>query len=150
MSGGGVRGGRRGGLRGLVRGWLVVLAAEQVVLAVWTGLFPASFYNDVPTVDWTPPYSEHLFRDFGGTTLGIAVVVIAAVIWFERRLVIISQLAYLAFSLPHLIFHAGHLHGDSEALATGLVIAVGLAVLLPLAVIPIAWFALEPPERTVT
>jgi hypothetical protein len=34
----------------------------------------------VPTVDLTPPYSEHLFRDFGGATLGIAVV-----IWLERR-----------------------------------------------------------------
>ena len=138
-----------GGLRKVVRAWLVALAAGQLLLGVWTVLFPASFYNNVPTVDWTPPYSEHLFRDFGGATLGITVVVIAAAIWLERRLVIISQLSYLAFSLPHLIFHAGHLHGDSALLSTLLVVGPGLSVLIPLAMIAISWSALAPAD-TVT
>lgn len=138
-----------GGVRKVVRAWLVVLAAAQVLLGVWTVLFPASFYSNVPTVDWTPPYSEHLFRDFGGASLGIAVVVIAAAIWFERRLVVISQLSYLAFSLPHLIFHVQHLHGDSAFLSTLLVVGVGVAVLMPLAVIAISWSALAPAD-TVT
>ncbi|HEY0688628.1 MAG TPA: hypothetical protein VGD71_06255, partial [Kribbella sp.] len=68
-------------MRAVLRIGLVVLAANELVLGFWTALFPESFYNDVPTVDLTPPYSEHLFRDFGGATLGIAVVLIAAVIW---------------------------------------------------------------------
>ncbi|WP_132300310.1 hypothetical protein [Kribbella sp. VKM Ac-2568] len=135
-------------MRGLVRAGLIVLAAIQVVLGVWTLLFPASFYNDVPTVDWTPPYSEHLFRDFGGATLGLAVVVIAAAIWLERRLVIVALLAYLAFSFPHAIFHAEHLEGDSPVLSAGLLIAVVLSVLLPFGVIALAVRAL--PRRTVT
>ena len=135
-------------MRGLVRAGLIVLAAIQVVLGVWTLLFPASFYNDVPTVDWTPPYSEHLFRDFGGATLGLAVVVIAAAIWLERRLVIVALLAYLAFSFPHAIFHAEHLEGDSPVLSAGLLIAVVLSVLLPFGVISLAVRAL--PRRTVT
>ena len=58
----------------LLRPGLALLAAVEVALGLWTLLFPASFYIDVPTVDLTPPFSEHLFRDFGGATLGLAVV----------------------------------------------------------------------------
>jgi hypothetical protein len=125
-------------MRAVLRIGLVVLAANELVLGFWTALFPESFYNDVPTVDLTPPYSEHLFRDFGGATLGIAVVLIAAVIWLDRRLVIVSLIAYLAFSAPHLAFHAGHLHGMSQLMGTVLIITLALSVLLPLALIGIA------------
>ncbi len=67
------------------------------MLVLWTLLFPESFYADVPTVDLTPPFSEHLFRDFGGTTVGLAVVLTAAAIWLERRLAGVALLAYLSF-----------------------------------------------------
>ena len=95
----------------LLRPGLALLAAVEVALGLWTLLFPASFYADVPTVDATPPFSEHLFRDFGGATLGLAVVLTAAAVWPERRLVVTALLAYLAFSAPHLVFHLGHLPG---------------------------------------
>jgi hypothetical protein len=130
------RSGERG--RGLwkgVRGGLIVLAVIQVVVGTWTLFFPASFYNDVPTVDWTPPYSEHLFRDFGSTTLGIGIVLVAAAIWMERRLVVTALLAYLAYSLPHLVFHAEHLEGGSPTLSALLLSFVILSVLLPAALI---------------
>jgi hypothetical protein len=39
----------------------------------------------VATVELTPSYSEHAFRDFDGASLGIAVVVITAAICLERR-----------------------------------------------------------------
>ncbi|KRE31219.1 hypothetical protein [Agromyces sp. Soil535] len=117
---------------------LSVLALIELVLGVWTLCFPESFYRDVPTVSLTPPYSEHLFRDFGGATLGVAIVLAAAAVWPETRLVIIALLAYLAFSVPHLVFHLGHLQAATAAeaalLTTGL---VGLVV-LPLALIVVA------------
>jgi hypothetical protein len=125
-------------MRTLLRVGLVVLAANELALGFWTATFPESFYNNVPTVDLTPPYSEHLFRDFGGATLGIAVVLIAAAIWLERRLVIVSLIAYLAFSAPHLAFHAGHLQGMSQLIGTVLIITLALSVLLPLALIGVA------------
>ncbi|WP_222266383.1 hypothetical protein [Modestobacter marinus] len=68
----------------LLRAGLALLAAVQIVLGLWTLSSPASFYADVPTVDLTPPFSEHLFRDFGGATLGLAVVLTAAAVWTER------------------------------------------------------------------
>ena len=124
--------------RGVLRVGLVALAVIQLVVGFWTLVFPASFYHDVPTVDWTPPYSEHLFRDFGSTTLGIGIVVAAAAYWLERRLVFVALAAYLAYSVPHLIFHAEHLEGDSPVLSTLLLIFTLLSVLLPLALLPVA------------
>jgi hypothetical protein len=116
----------------------VLLAAVEVGLGVWTLLFPASFYADVPTVDATPPFSEHLFRDFGGATLGLAVVLAAAAGWPERRLIVVALLAYLAFSGPHLFFHLGRLHGLGGPGATVLVVVLTGSVVLPLALLVVA------------
>ena len=98
-------------MRTVLRSGLAVLAAAELVLGAWTLFLPASFYADVPTVDLTPPYSEHLFRDFGGATLGLALALAAAAVWLDKRLVVVALLAYLAFSLPHLVFHLDHLSG---------------------------------------
>jgi hypothetical protein len=37
-----------------------------------------------------PAFSEHLMRDFGGATLGLALVLGAAGIWLERRLAVVA------------------------------------------------------------
>jgi hypothetical protein len=131
----------------LLRPGLTLLAAVEIVLGLWTLLFPASFYSDVPTVDLTPPFSEHLFRDFGGATLGLAVVLIAAAVWTERRLVVVALLAYLAFSAPHLVFHLGHLDGAGASAATALVVVLAASVMLPLALLVVA---LRRPSALVT
>ncbi|MBT2497891.1 hypothetical protein J7E25_02160 [Agromyces sp. ISL-38] len=117
---------------------LAVLALIELMLGVWTSLFPESFYRDVPTVNLTPPYSEHLFRDFGGATLGLAIVLGAAAIWPTTRLVVIALLAYLAFSAPHFVFHLGHLHGATAVEASLLTVALAATVILPFALIGVA------------
>ena len=66
--------------RTVVRAGLALLALVELALGTWMLLFPESFYRDVPTVDLTPPFSEHLFRDFGGATLGLALVLAAAAV----------------------------------------------------------------------
>ena len=116
-----------------------MLALIELVLGFWTLVFPESFYRDVPTVDLTPPYSEHLFRDFGGATLGLALVLAAAAVWMELRWVVVALLAYLAFAAPHLAFHLGHLHGATEleagvltALLVGSVVAPAVLLFLAL------------------
>jgi hypothetical protein len=125
-------------VRGVLRVGLLAFALIELVLGVWTLGFPLSFYNDVPTVDLTPPFSEHLMRDFGGATLGLAVVLAAAGIWLERRLAIVALLAYLVFSIPHLIFHVGHLHGTSGMEAVVLVGVLVASVSVPLLLLVLA------------
>jgi hypothetical protein len=120
--------------------WLV--AAVELVLGIWTAFFPRHFYDSVPTVNLTPPFSEHLFRDFGGASLGIAIALGAAALWPETRLVVVSLLAYLAFAVPHLVFHIAHLHGATDLEAAILVASLALSVVLPvalLAVVLVRW-----------
>jgi hypothetical protein len=122
----------------LLRLGLGAFAVIEVILGSWTLFSPESFYRDVPTVALTPPFSEHLMRDFGSATLGIAVVLIAATIWPTTRLAVIALLAYLAFSVPHLWFHVGHLEGATPGEATYLTTTLVLSVLVPLLLIAVA------------
>jgi hypothetical protein len=122
----------------LLRAGLALLAAVELTLGLWTLLAPAAFYATVPTVDLTPPFSEHLFRDFGGATLGLAVVLGAAAVWTETRLVVVALLAYLGFSVPHLAFHLGHLAGADRTTAAALVVVLAGSVVLPAALLAVA------------
>ena len=123
----------------VLRAGLVILALVEVGLGAWTQFFPESFYGDFPTVSLTPPFSEHLMRDFGGATLGLAVALAAAAWWLERRLVCVALIAYLVFAVPHFAFHLAHLHDGSSSDAAFLVVSLGGSVLLPavlLALVP--------------
>jgi ethanolamine transporter EutH len=120
----------------MMRLGLWALCGVEAVLGVWTQFFPHSFYTTVPTVDLTPPFSEHLMRDFGGATLGIALVLGVAA-WTLDRLVVRCALgAYLVFAVPHFVFHVTHLHHFSVAesvvltavLAASVVVAAGLLI----------------------
>ncbi|MBB6565829.1 hypothetical protein [Kribbella sandramycini] len=114
-----------------IRSVLVVFAAFELVLGVWMSFLPASFYA-MPTLDWTPPYSEHLLRDLGGMKLGMALILAVAAITFDHLLTKVALLAYLAFALTHLIFHAGHLHWQSPGWSITLLTIMTVSVLAPL------------------
>jgi hypothetical protein len=114
-----------------IRTVLVIFAAYELILGLWLTFVPKTFYDHVPTVNWTPPYSEHLFRDFGGATLGLGIVLAAAAIRFDRFLVAVALLAYLAYAAPHLVFHLGHLEGDEPGWSIALAVALALSVLVP-------------------
>lgn len=119
-------------MRAYVRAVLVTFAAVQLVLGVWLTFVPKTFYDHVPTVDWDPPYAEHAFRDFGAASLGLAVVLMAAAVRLDRFLATLALAAYLAFSIPHTVFHLGHLEPDHLGWSIVLAVFVGLMVVLPL------------------
>ncbi len=118
-------------MRTYIRTVLVVFAAYQLILGLWLTIVPKTFYDHVPTVDWTPPYSDHLFHDFGGATLGLGIVLTAAAIRFDRFLTTVALCAYLAYAAPHLVFHLGHLEGNEPGLSIALVVALALSALIP-------------------
>lgn len=119
-----------------LRAGLGFLAAVEIGLGLWTLLLPKSFF-DLRWVSYFPPYNEHLMRDYGGLTLGIAVILIVATVTMERRLVLTALSAYLVVSGSHFAFHAVHLEhftvGDAitqtAGLAGALVIPVALLLL---------------------
>ena len=125
-------------MRAAVRVGLGILAVIQLGTGLWQLLLPESFYRDFPTVDLAPPFSEHLMRDFGGASIGLAVVVTAAAIWVDSRLVVVALVAYLAYSVPHLAFHLSHLHDATPADVTFIVLSLGGSVVLPATVLALA------------
>jgi hypothetical protein len=89
---------------------LVLVAVGQAEVAIWGLVAPRSFFGTFPGAGhhWVSAlgaYNEHLLRDYAGAELGFAVLLLAAAIWFERRLVLIAGVAFLAATLPHFIYH---------------------------------------------
>lgn len=114
---------------------LAILFLDELVVGAWNQFAPESFYKWFPTVDLTPPFSEHYARDFGGATLGIALVLGLALVVPRSTFAIAGSLAYSAFAVPHFVFHLEHLEHASTGQAVlltagnGIVATVGLAVL---------------------
>jgi hypothetical protein len=129
--------------RGLIRLALIFLAVTIGWVAVWILAAPKGFFDTFPGggthwVSALPPYNEHLERDFGAGSLGLAVLAALSAYWMERRLVQAAAIALLVAGLPHLIYHATttshYSTGDNVASLFGL----ALDVLLPLAILYLA------------
>jgi hypothetical protein len=98
----------------IVRVVLAVLAFVSIQLGIWATLAPRSFYDDYPGFgrEWVRvdgPYNEHFVRDFGALNLALAVVTIAALVTMLRPLVIAVAMAWLAWGVPHLVYHLRHI-----------------------------------------
>ena len=122
-----------------VRVVLAVLGAVQLTDGLYALLAPRSFYEDFPAgrgwVEALPAYSEHLVRDVGSLFIATAVVLLAAAFYLERRLVTITLLSFLAFSLPHFIYHVLNLGPYGTADAIGNVVSLLVTVVAPVAVL---------------
>lgn len=93
---------------------LIVLGVGNIPVGAWAAFAPRSFYDDFPGFGrhWVRvdgPYNEHLVRDFGALNLALAIVTIAAAITLARPLVIAVAIAWLAWGIPHLVYHSRHL-----------------------------------------
>ena len=126
--------------RGWIRFGLIYLAVTIGWVAVWILIAPKGFYDNFPggSTHWVsalPPYNEHLERDFGATSLALAVLAGLAALWMDRRVIQAASISLLVAGVPHLVYHlttTGHYStGDNVASITGL----ALDALLPLALL---------------
>lgn len=128
-----------GGSRLLFRAVLGALAAVQLIDGLYALLAPRSFYGDFPLgrgwVEALPAYNEHLVRDVGGLFLATGVALAAAAWFLERRLVGVALVSFLAFSVPHFIFHTLNLEPYSTGDAIGNVVTLLFTVLAPVALL---------------
>jgi hypothetical protein len=127
--------------RGLLRIGLLVLTVYHLVLTgAWALLLPRSFYDGFPWpghpwVRLLPPFNEHLIRDFGGLNVAMGVVLGAAAVILERRLVCTALVADVVFAVPHFIYHSAHLEHFPTADAVVQTILLAVLVVLPLALL---------------
>ncbi|HLM47316.1 MAG TPA: hypothetical protein VK458_25845 [Myxococcaceae bacterium] len=143
--------------RGWLRSGLLLVAATTLGAGLWALPFPRSFYGAFPFPGWDwistlGPYNEHLVRDYGAMNLALGVLLVSAAISPERRLSQVALLTYLAFAIPHFVFHAAQTHHFTffhNALQLG---SLGLLVLLPVALLvlttlSVAHSRVRPAER---
>lgn len=119
----------------LIRIGLAILFLDELVVGAWNAISPETFYRYFPTVDLAPPFSEHYARDFGGATLGIALLLGVAFFKPKAHFVIPAVLAYSIFAVPHFFFHLAHLEGASTGEAIALTAANAIVALLGIAII---------------
>jgi hypothetical protein len=109
-----------------------LLAIAGATIGGWAEASPGSFYRTFPGFGrhWLPPlgpYNEHMVRDFGGLNLGlaaaagIAAIMLGAAAWAAAA-------AWIAYSLPHLVFHAIHTdpYGTVDNVANLVVLSAAL------------------------
>ena len=130
------------------RRWLRIalgyLALVSLEIGLWAQFAPRSFYDHFPGLGraWVSvngPYNEHLVRDVGGLNLGLAAVLIIAIITLSRPTIIAAAAASLLYGVPHLIYHIF----NTDGLTSGDV-AASLGGLALFAVVPIALIVVSP------
>ena len=125
--------------RGLRIG-LLLLATQPAVVGLWILAAPRSFYDDFPGggrhwVSPLPPYNEHLLRDFGAANIGFLVLLLAAALYLEKRLVQVVLVGYAAGALPHFAYHlttTDAYSASDDVLSLG---SLALTVIVPLALL---------------
>lgn len=110
---------------------LALLAITELVIGAWNQFWPRGFYTDFPTVELTPPFSEHFARDFGGATLALGIVLAAAAIVPRTILVVPTLIGLTVFAIPHFVFHMNHLEHATSGDALFLAVSLGLSAAAP-------------------
>ena len=92
---------------------LIGLAVPNVLAGCWAVVAPASWYEDFPgwsprVVSALPPFNEHLASDTGAGLLATGLVMLIAGARLRRDTTVVATIGYLAFSVPHAVFHLRH------------------------------------------
>lgn len=135
--------------------WLAlgVLAFTGLSVGVQTLVDPRGFYEDFPFgrgwVAADGPFNVHLLRDFAALNLALGIVAGAALGARSRALARVAGAAWLAYAVPHLVYHLNHLDLYEGVDLAGNVITLSLVVVLALVplVAPMAATALRPRSR---
>jgi hypothetical protein len=136
-------------VRAWLRAGLALLTLIETATGTWMLLAPRAFYDDAPTVAMYPPLNEHLMRDLGALNLALAIVLAASAISIRTATDLPGLVAYLAYALPHLLFHATHLH-DMAADAITLTTSLALLVIAPTVLLTLALTARVRPRAAMT
>lgn len=119
---------------------LAILSVQALMLGLWATWWPRAFYDEFPGFgrQWVlpdGPFNEHLVRDFGALNLALAVVSVMALVTLDRRLVLASGWAWIAWSVPHIVDHVRRRDvfdspADQASAIGGLILLLALAVLV--------------------
>ncbi|QRP48503.1 hypothetical protein [Amycolatopsis sp. FDAARGOS 1241] len=122
----------------MIRIALAILLLEALIVGGWNQFAPQGFYDNVPTVNLNPPFSDHFAHDFGGALLGIGALLLIALIKPKTHYVVPAAVAYSVFAVPHFFFHLFETMTDSAGQLVLLTTANAVVGVLGLLPIPLA------------
>ena len=113
---------------------------SATTVGAWAAFTPRSFYDDFPGLGqiWVAvdgPYNEHLVRDVGALNLALAAVTVCALLTLSRPTILASALGWLAYGIPHVIYHARHLGVFDGAEGVAVIASVSSTSVVALAVL---------------
>lgn len=123
--------------------WL--LAALGGFVGGWALFAPRAFYDAFPFpavfgawVSGDGPFNEHLIRDVGALYLALAAASAVAALMRRADASVVVGIAWLVFSVPHLVYHLGHLAhlAPIDAIGQPISLALSLVLAIPLCVPP--------------
>jgi hypothetical protein len=127
----------------LRRSLLWILNAFGAFVGVWALFWPRGFYDSFPGLGfgaWASegPFNEHFVRDVGALYLALVAAGIFAALVRRADAAIAVGIAWLVFSVPHLAYHLGHLHGLApiDAVAQPIALALTFVLAIPLVIPP--------------
>jgi hypothetical protein len=91
-------------------GIIVTMAAPQLLIGLWAVVMTDTWFDRFPgfgpALAGDGPYNEHLASDTGAGFLATGVGLLAAALWANRAGVRVALLTFVAFTLPHTLYHA--------------------------------------------
>jgi hypothetical protein len=120
-------------------GVIVTLAAPQLLIGLWATVMTDHWFDEFPglgpaLVAAEGPYNQHLAADAGAGFLATGAGLLAAALWARRTGVRVALLTFVAFTLPHTLYHAFN-PADSLSGAEDVVNVLSLASTLVLAAV---------------
>ncbi|HLG00652.1 MAG TPA: NAD-dependent epimerase/dehydratase family protein [Acidimicrobiia bacterium] len=131
-------------LPGLARLALAVLAVSGLSVGAQALADPRAFYTDFPFgrgwVAVDGPFNLHLLRDFAALNIGIGGLALVALLARSRVLTRAAGGVWLAFAVPHFLYHLNHtdLYDGVDLVANiatlgGVVLMAAVATAVPIA-----------------
>ena len=117
------------------RGIAVVLAVSAADVGFWAEFAPWSFYGSFPLtgLPWVSafgPFNEHMSLDVGGLYLGLLAISAWVALRPRTESFAIVGAGWLAFSVPHFIYHMVHLGVFGTADSIGNIVTLGGTVII--------------------
>ena len=119
---------------------LALLTLLGASVGGWALFAPQAFYDSFPGLGfgaWVGEdgaFNEHLIRDVGELYLGLAGAGVVAMLTRKPTVAVatsrVAAVAWLVFSIPHLLYHLEHLGGMTLKDAVGEPVSLALSIVL--------------------